>query len=68
VVSQAIQTGPDRGRRDHRHAGLEAVLATHKHLNLHSFIELRLVIGPIARALMALARAAMRHLRRRAGA
>jgi len=59
---------PGRGRRDHRRAGLKAAVATHKYLNLHNFIELRLIISLIALALMALAPVAMRHLRRRPGA
>ena len=49
-------------------AGLKTAFASHKHLNLHSFLELRLVLSLIALGLLALAPVAIRHLTRRARA
>jgi uncharacterized membrane protein YdjX (TVP38/TMEM64 family) len=44
-------------------AGLRAALASHKHLNLHSFLELRVVLSLVALGLLALAPVAIRNLR-----
>ena len=46
-------------------AGFRAAFATHKHLNLHSFPELRLVLSLMALGLLALAPVVVRHLRGR---
>ncbi len=46
-------------------AGLRAAFTSHKHLNLHSFLELRLVISLVALGLLALAPVAFRRLLRR---
>ncbi|HXQ12383.1 MAG TPA: TVP38/TMEM64 family protein [Caulobacteraceae bacterium] len=44
-------------------AGLRAAFASHRRLDLHSFLELRLVLSLIALGLLALAPVAIRHLR-----
>ena len=49
-------------------AGLRAAFTSHKHLNLHNFIELRLVISLIALGLLALAPVVFRRLLRRRSA
>ncbi|HLK25001.1 MAG TPA: VTT domain-containing protein [Caulobacteraceae bacterium] len=46
-------------------AGLRQAFMSHKHLNLHSFIELRLVLSLVALGLVALAPVVVRRLRRR---
>jgi uncharacterized membrane protein YdjX (TVP38/TMEM64 family) len=45
-------------------AGLKVAFASHKHLNLHSFLDLRLVLSLVALGILALAPVAIRHLRR----
>jgi uncharacterized membrane protein YdjX (TVP38/TMEM64 family) len=46
-------------------AGLRTAFMSHKHLNLHSFLELRLVLSLIALGLLALAPVVYRRLRQR---